>query len=217
MSKYTADEIKEILERHKRWLEESDGWSEDDRADLSRADLSRADLSGAYLSGADLSGADLSRADLSGANLSRANLSGADLSGADLSRADLSGADLSRANLYRANLSDETKIRLCITCPDTGSFIAWKKAGDYIVKLEIPEDAKRSSATTRKCRASKAKVLEIQNVDGSKAEVDEVISDHGGIYKVGEMIYPDKWDDCRWNECSHGIHFFVTRMEAEDW
>ena len=111
---------------------------------------------------------------------------------------------------------------LCIctilhTCPDTGSFIAWKKAGEYIVKLEIPEDAKRSSATTRKCRADKAKVLEIQNMDGSKAEVEEVRSGYGGIYKVGEMIYPDEWDDCRWNECSHGIHFFVTRMEAEEW
>ena len=172
MRKYTADEIKEILERHKRWLEESEGWSEYDRA----------------------------------------NLSGADLSGADLSR-----ANLSRANLFGADLSDETKIRLCITCPDTGSFIAWKKAGGYIVKLEIPEDANRSSATTRKCRADKAKVLEIQNMDGSKAEVEEVRSERGGVYKVGEIIYPDKWDDCRWNECSHGIHFFVTRMEAEDW
>ena len=207
MSKYTADEIKEILERHKRWLDESEGWSEEDRADLSGADLS----------GADLYGANLSRADLSGANLYGANLSGADLSGANLYRANLSGANLYGADLYGADLSNESKIRLCITCPDTGSFTAWKKADGYIVKLEIPEDAKRSSATTRKCRADKAKVLEIQNMDGSKAEVEEVTSERGGVYKVGEMVYPDKWDDCRWNECSHGIHFFVTRMEAEDW
>jgi len=85
------------------------------------------------------------------------------------------------------------------------------------VKLEIPEDAERSSATTRKCRASKAKVLDIQNYDGSPADVTEVTSERGGVYRVGEVILPDAWDENRWNECSHGIHFFVTRMEAEDW
>ena len=126
-------------------------------------------------------------------------------------------ADLSGANLYGAYLNQKTEIRLCITCPDTGSFIAWKSAGGYIVKLEIPEDAKRSSATSRKCRCDKARVLEIQNRDGSKADVIEVESDRGGIYRIGEMVYPDEWDDNRWNECSNGIHFFVTRMEAEDW
>ena len=163
----TKEELKEILDKHKRWLYESGGWSEDDRADLR------------------------------GANLRGANLRG--------------------ANLWGADINADTKIRLCITCPDTGSFIAWKSAGDYIVKLEIPEDAKRSSATTRKCRASKAKVLEIQKMDGSRADVTEVTSDRGGVYRVGEMVYPDKWDDDRWNECSNGIHFFVTRVEAEDW
>ena len=136
---------------------------------------------------------------------------------ADLSGANLYGADLRGANLYGANLNQKTEIRLCITCPDTGSFIAWKSAGGYIVKLEIPEDAKRSSATSRKCRCDKARVLEIQNRDGSKADVIEVESNRGGIYRIGEMVYPDEWDDNRWNECSNGIHFFVTRMEAEDW
>ena len=141
------------------------------------------------------------------ADLQRAYLQGAYLRGAYLRGADLRGADL----------QDDTKIRLAIQCPDTGAFIAWKAAGGYIVKLEIPEDAKRSSATSRKCRADKAKVLEIQNIDGSIADVTEVKSERGGIYKLGEMIYPDSFDECRWNECSHGIHFFVTRMEAEDW
>lgn len=192
MKTYSKDELKKILENHNRWLEESEGWREEDRADLRGADLRKADLRKADLWGADLLGADLW---------------GADLWGAKLLEADLRGADP----------NDETKIRICITCPDTGEFIAWKAVGKYIVKLEIPDDAKRSSATTRKCRADKARVLEIQNKDGSKADVEECVSERGGIYKVGEMIYPDKWDECRWNECSHGIHFFVTRMEAEDW
>jgi hypothetical protein len=104
---YTPDQLKDILERHAKWLRNQEGARGADLscADLSRADLSRADLSGADLSGADLSGANLSGADLRGADLSGAYLSGADLSGADLSRADLSRADLSRAYLSRAYLS----------------------------------------------------------------------------------------------------------------
>ena len=175
----TNEELREILDKHKKWLNGEDGGE-------------RADLCGA-------------------------NLCGADLWGADLRGADLRGANLCGADLWGADLNDETKIRYAIHCPDTGSFIAWKSAGGYIVKLEIPEDAKRSSATTGKCRADKAKVLEIQNKDGSTADVTEVTSERGGVYKVGEMIYPDSFDECRWHECSNGIHFFVTRMEAEDW
>ena len=195
----TKTELNEILKKHKKWVFDEPGGE--------RADLRGADLRGANLYGADLRGANLRGADLRGADLRGADLRGADLRGANLYGADLRGADL----------DEKTDIRLCITCPDTGSFIAWKSAGGYIVKLEIPADAKRSSATSRKCRASKARVLEIQNKDGSKADVTEVKSDRGGVYKVGEMVYPDEWDDNRWNECSHGIHFFVTRMEAEDW
>ena len=99
--------IKEILEKHEKWLNDKKGGS---CADLSGADLRYANLRRANLSGADLSGADLRYANLSGANLSGADLSDADLryanlSGADLRRADLSGADLSGADLRRADLS----------------------------------------------------------------------------------------------------------------
>ena len=89
--------MKEILEKHKKWLE-TDG-KEGERADLSYADLRGADLSYANLRGADLSYADLDYADLRGANLRGANLRGANLRGADLSEADLRGADLSYADL----------------------------------------------------------------------------------------------------------------------
>ena len=85
------EELQEILDAHKKWINGEDGGAGADlrRADLRRADLRRADLFGANLRdanlrGADLSGADLRRADLRGANLSGADLSGADLSGADL-------------------------------------------------------------------------------------------------------------------------------------
>ena len=177
----------------------------------------RANLYGAYLSGANLSGANLYGADLSGADLSRANLSGADLyganlSGADLTRANLSGADLSGADLTRAkNVSF-----IPMACPDTGSFIGFKKASGHIVMLGIPEDARRLSATGRKCRCDKAIVLRIQEMDGTTSDLTEVVSDHDSsfVYKVGEMVsVPDFCED-RWQECSEGIHFFINRQEA---
>ena len=196
-------------------------------ADLRGADLRSADLRGASLLSADLRGADLRYAKLTHANLTRANLEQANLEGtslqcvnlkgADARGADFRGADLKYTDTHEMKVNTETKIDWPMACPETGSFIAWKKAGSYIVKLEIPEDAKRSSATTNKCRASKAMVMEIQNRDGTKAYVPEANSMRGWIYKAGEMVYPDEWDDNRWNECSHGIHFFMTREEAVEW
>ena len=229
----TKEELNAILEKHKKWLnDESDG----ERANLSGACLSGAYLSGADLSGANLSGANLSRADLSGANLSGANLSRADLSGANLSCANLSGAYLSRAylsgaylsgaNLYHADLSGAENVNTVkwndltaffnIACPESGSFIGWKRAGKYIVKLRITEDAKRSSATSRKCRCSKAEVLSIETIDGEPANVDSVPSDHDSnfIYKVGETVEVTDFCVDRWKECAEGIHFFITRAEA---
>lgn len=211
-------------------------------ADLREADLFKADLRGANLEDADLRDADLRGADLRGANLRRADISDADLRGADLqgadlreafcaialfANADLRGADLRGAYVWHAatdgmKTDAETIIDWPMECPETGSFIGWKKvgwkkSGEYIVKLEIPADAKRSSATTNKCRASMAKVLEIQNIDGTNADVTEIMTDRCWFYKVGEMVYPDSWDDNRWNECSHGIHFFMTREKAVAW
>ena len=198
---------------------------------LYRADLSGANLSGANLSRADLSGANLSCANLSGAYLSRAYLSGAYLSGANLYRANLSGACLSGAylsgaNLYHADLSGAENVNTVkwndltaffnIACPESGSFIGWKRAGKYIVKLRITEDAKRSSATSRKCRCSKAEVLSIETIDGEPANVDSVPSDHDSnfIYKVGETVEVTDFCVDRWKECAEGIHFFITRAEA---
>ena len=211
----TKKELREIIKSHEKWLNNYNG----ERANLSGANLSRANLSGANLSGADLSYAYLIGADLSDANLSGANLSYAYLSDANLIGADLSGANLSRANLSGANLSD-AKYNVhtafyALQCPDEGSFIGYKKAHDHIVKLEILADAKRSSATSRKCRCSAAKVISITTVDGS-ADVAEIASDRDAnfVYRVGEVVHVDDFDDSRWNECSTGIHFFITRDEA---
>ena len=179
----------------------------------------KVSLRGADLSGANLFGADLSGANLFGADLSVANLFGADLSGANLSDANLRSADLSGANLSDANLSNvktnSTTAMFLPQCPD-GAFIGYKKAGGKIVKLLIPADVKRSSATTLKCRCSKAKVLEIQEIDGSPAGAKEVRSnyDKDFVYRVGETVCVEDFDDNRWNECSTGIHFFISRDAA---
>ena len=156
------------------------------------------------------------RANLHGANLRDASLSGADLRDANLHGANLSGANLRDAKGIETCSYNELTSFFALQCPEEGSFIAYKKCDDdTIVKLEIPSDAKRSSATSRKCRAEFAKVLEIQNLDGTKYLKNEVESQRGNlIYKVGEMAYPDSFDEDRWNECSNGIHFFITRQEA---
>ena len=146
--------------------------------------------------------------------LSDANLRDAYLRGADLCGADLRGADLRGAYLYGVKVNHVTAM-FFPQCPD-GEFVGYKKAGGKIVKLLIPEDAKRSSATTLKCRCSKAKVLEIQELDGSPSEAIGVRSnfDKSFVYRVGDTVSVDDFDDCRWNECSKGIHFFISRDAA---
>ena len=140
--------------------------------------------------------------------------------GADLSGANLSGADLSGANLYRADLRRaKTPPFIPMVCPDYGEFTAWKKASGKIVKLLIPEDARRSSSTGRKCRCDKAIVLAIQNLDGTGTGIDSVPSsrDKDFIYKIGETVtVPDFCED-RFEECAAGIHFFINRQEAVEY
>lgn len=154
------------------------------------------------------------KADLRDADLSSANLRDADLRDANLRDADLRGANLSGANLSEAYLRGAMNIPALAAsklniCPE-GELIVWKKClCGTLVKLRIPAEAKRSNATGRKCRAEFADVLEISG------GLSEVTSEHGGIYRVGERIHPDSWDSDRWTECSHGIHFFLTREEAE--
>ena len=190
-------------------------------ADLGGANLRYADLSDAYLRGADLGGADLGGANLCGADLRDANLGGANFCGANLRYADLGGADLGGADLRDANLSD-ADLRgtrsipyIPLACPSDGEFTGWKKVGDKLIRLLIPADAKRSSAASIKCRCEKAKVVAITSLD--EGECYEEVTNRNyaeTIYRVGDMVYPDSYDDDRWNECSHGIHFFINKESA---
>ena len=233
----TSLEIKTIMEKHCKWLEgNKNGKRADFRdanlgsanlrganlggidfrdANLGDANLGSANLRGANFGGADLKWADLRCADLRGANLRGANLGGADLRGTDFWEADLREADLGAANLRGADLRG-ANLYYPIACPEKGSFIGWKKASVYIVELEILSDAKRSSGISRKCRCDKAKVVAIENLDGSESHITEVDSNYDKtfIYRVGEVVSVDNFDENRWNECAPGIHFFITREEA---
>ena len=237
MKKYTQEELTEILRKHKLWLQHE---TEGERADLYSADLRYADLSSANLSSADLSAADLSSANLRSANLSAAdlrsaNLRSANLRSANLSYADLRSADLRSANLRSANLSyanlssadlrsanlslDEIRAerwgRLWLaqnTITPIGGFTAFKKVdGDAIVTLQIPADAKRLNAIgSRKIRVSKALV-----VSASVPDKTEFRSSYNKefIYRIGEEVSSD-FDERVTEECSKGIHCFLTEEEA---
>jgi len=200
-------------------------------ADLASANLVSANLGGANLYGANLDGTNLSGANLSGANLRGANLRGAELRDANLRVADLSvaalyyanlhgadlrcatlrGADLRGADLRDADLRDAVGLAQFQVCPEAGAFIGFKKVGDTIVTLLIPADAKRVNAYgSRKCRAEFAYV---QKVEGALNRLA-----YGGFrYPCSGLVTPDMYDPDPRVECSHGIHFFITRQEAKEY
>ena len=183
-------------------------------ANLAYSELRGANLRGANLRCADLTDADLRCADLAYSELRRANLTDADLTGADLRCANLTDADLTGADLSEVSYNHSTSF-LSLQCPEEGSFIGYKKSGNKIVKLRIEEDSKRSSATSRKCRASKVTVLSITSIDEEdEYQKAENTGEYSFTYEVGKTYEVKDFDDNRWNECSTGIHFFITRDEA---
>ena len=215
----TKIEIKSVLGKLLFEYEKEENTVKDTlmKAIESGADLRCAVLRCAVLRSANLRGANLYGADLRCADLRCAVLRGANLYGADLNGADLNGAYLRNANLYGADLSGAKDIPFTPTYLPEGEFIGWKKLPNGImVKLKILEDSKRSRANGDKCRCDKALVLEFQNIDSTPSNEKEYTSNVYAkcIYKVGEIVYADSWDDNRWNECSHGIHFFIDRQSA---
>ncbi len=239
MKTYTPAELSEVLAKHTLYLRGDPAGA---RANLSGADLSgailygaileRANLSGADLSGANLYGANLSGAILYGANLSGANLYGANLRDANLERANLSYAVLSYANLYGANLSyavlyganlrdanlDPSHIARVQKCP-TGAFEAYKKvAGGTVLKLLIPADALRLGGLVgSKCRANKATVLGVEGSADPSVTSFRSRHDPEFVYVIGQTVeVADFCDDDR-IECAAGIHFFITKIEAEEY
>ena len=180
-------------------------------ANLTYANLTSADLRSADLTSADLRYANLTSADLTSADLRYANLRSADLTSADLRYANLTSADLRYANLTSADLtaSQTHKLYAERTILPEGDLIGYKKlSGGVIAKLRIPADAKRVGGMVgRKCRAEFAIVLE---GEGRSSH------DSAFVYEVGKKVTPTHpFDPCLLDECRSGIHFFITREEAE--
>lgn len=193
------------------------------RALLSHSDLSFADLRGAIMCYANLQHAIVHHADFKFAALNNSDLRYAYLCAANLHLTDLRGANLIGARLDDVKVDTTTRLPFIpLVCPDTGSFVAWKgcitDAGSAcVVKLQIPEDALRLSSTSRKCRCSRAIVLEIQEPDGTILTLPHGVHsyhDPDFRYIVGETITIVNFDANRFNECSTGIHFFIDRQEA---
>ena len=239
MKKITKKELKTILEQHELWLVSNE--KEGKRANLTHANLSGANLSGAnltsadltrahltfaYLTFADLTNANLTDANLTDVDLSYAHLTSANLSGADLSGAHLTSADLTRADLTRAHLTDAdlTDANLTDTILDekeqcrkgvvlTESMIGYKKSDEgKIITLEIPIGAKVFSINNNKRRTNKVKVIDMQGET-------ELSSWHNTNFKyhVGDEIDIEDFNENYNVECAEGVHFFLTRKEAENY
>ena len=245
MKKITTEELMEKIAEHQKWLRDKTTGKSLDASflDFSDVDFSKIDFHGANFYGANFHGANFIGADFRNANFHGANFIGADFCDANFYDANFRDANFSDANFHGANFRDANfrdanfhdanfyganninevisfanvaNTELCMQCPEEGSFIGFKKAVGGIVKLRVTESAKRSSATTHKCRCSEAEVLEIQNMDGTKSERTSVSSknDSNFIYSVGSVVSVPDFDDDRWNECTRGIHFFLSRQEA---
>jgi hypothetical protein len=235
---FTADELKQILDDHSKWVR---GVSGGQRADLYGADLRDAnlrdanlyganlrdanlygaDLYGAYLRDANLYGADLRGANLRGANLRGADLYGADLYGADLYGADLYGANLSGANLRDANLRDAQHIPVlhCSVLPDEGEFICYKKVtGNVVLTLLVPEYAARITPySDRKSRVSHAIPLKAERDGKTISETDfKSLHDSSFIYRIGELAECKNFNGDRTKVCTTGLHVYATKAEARE-
>jgi hypothetical protein len=191
-------------------------------ADLRYANLLNADLQDADLQDADLRYANLLNADLRYANLRYANLLNADLRYANLLNANLRNANLRYANLRNANLRNANLLNADLPnfkiCPTSGTFEAWKKTSGHIVKLQIPAFARRTSCLkNRKCRAELVKVLAIYGKNGKSVQKITGSYDKKTVYEVGKFVKPDSYCNDIRIDCSHGIHFFLTKEEAENW
>ena len=131
--------------------------------------------------------------------------------------ANLKNAYLENAYLEKNNINKLKHLFQII--PMEGSFVAWKKlANNCLAKIEIPAKSPRTfSLIGRKCRAKYVKTLKIWDENGN--EIKEM---HGGynnsiIYKINRLTHADEFDNNMLIECTHGIHFFISKQEALNW
>ena len=244
MRKITEQELKEILEKHEKWLNGEEGGS---RADLSYANLTNVNLTNANLYNANLYNASLYRANLTNANLTNVNLYNVNLYNANLYRANLtcanlsyvildkanlsyanlyntnlyntnlSNVDLENANLYNANLDKSEQCRFGIILQEPR--MGYKKCGKYIVQLLIPKGAIVFSINNKNCRTNKATPIAILDLDGKITSRKKIASDYDETfeYKLMEEIEIQDFNLMYNVEYTTGIHFFWDFESAENY
>lgn len=160
--------------------------------------------------------------------IGQSSICNCDLQSSNLTNCRLHNIDIGGTNLCGAHLTENQMCNIKATskttgyymrCPKEGSFIGYKCTLNCIVKLQIPARARRSSATTNKCRCSQAKVLGFYDFEGNKLpEITKASSyyDSAFLYQLGKTV-TSKFDPDRWKECSDGIHFFMSFEEAVDY
>lgn len=213
-----------------------------DHANLYAADLTKANLSGAFLANANLSnacllnarlcdtyliGANLDNADLRDADLIHAHMQhsclNADLGGANLRSADLCDAILDNAILTNANLQGTMLYNMLYNTKGslieyrkgkilTEDIIGYKKCKfNVIVTLLIPRGSIVFSINGHKCRTNRAKVIAIDGADRAYSKYKYMTYYVGDEFNIYDF-------NLQYNiECAEGIHFFMTRQEAEDY
>ena len=191
-------------------------------ANLKGAILTASELCDCVFESACLDGAELYLANLDYASFKMASLRGARIDSvswsyyANFTNADVTGADFIECSLNKNHFAGAIGFHPHMRCPEEGSFIAWKKCRDErIVKLLIPENAKRTGFSIYTCRASEAVVLDIWDQGNETCEDAVSGTDADFVYRKGETVYPkEDFDDDLLTDGS-GIHFFLTRTEAE--
>jgi len=224
-----ADKIKNRRQKERLVLKEI----EISDMDLSGWDLSDIDFTYSVFHRISFDGANMERSSVLNAlfdecSLRKTNFRNANLQSAALRYADMEGAFIEGANLYGAILeyaklrniiSDEKTKCFRLHCPEKGPFLGYKKClNNRLVQLLIPADARRTSATLPTCRCDKAKVLTIKSFD-FKEKYDEAWSlvDENFVYRAGEWVEVKNFNENRWMDSTRGIHFWMTREEAENY
>lgn len=179
-------------------------------ANMKDSDLDRTDFSFAIMTSVNLQFASVS------SNFSNAILNYADVRNAHFKKSYFKNAEVNYIVLVGANLENVIDFPYIPLNIPEGEVIVWKKVKNFIIKMKLLEDSKRSRATSNKCRCDKALVLEIQTLDGKDSGRKRILNENYSrlMYEVGKVAYSDFWDDNRWRECSNGIHFFLDRQTA---
>ena len=108
--------------------------------------------------------------------------------------------------------ADRNMITRTIDVPEK----VYKKCyGDVIIVAEIPSDAYVRGEIGRKCRASKAKIVDIIGDFGGE-KIGISLYDGETCYFIGDEIEIDDFD-MSFEECSTGFHFFCSKEEAENY